>query len=441
MSFWLFSKLKGNYTPSCQVHNHFLIYAHAKWNATIIRMSILLLVIGILLFIGLIVVHEFGHFIMARRNGVEVEEFGIFFPPRIYKKKMKAGWLFTINALPLGGFVKLKGEHDTDTEPNSFGAASLWVKTKIMAAGVVMNLLTALILLTIVALLGMPKIIDNQFTVKSDTQLKTSKVLVGYIVPGSPADKAGLQPNDELLNIGAPGRSPVGIRQASSLPDITKHFAGQEVKIYYQRDGKNLIATTKLTSTEEVTKSQAAYKKQLKESKLDCEAIKSPKGYLGISPTEFVLQKSTWSAPVTAVGLSAQITGLTFKGLGDAVAGLGKLIVGFVTGNSTARSNGQCAASSQVSGPVGIFYVLKNGSNLGYQFILLIIAIISLSLAILNILPIPALDGGRLWFTLIARGLKKPLTPKREETINTIGFFLLILLIILITIVDVKRFL
>src|SRR5438270_8164863 len=107
-------------------------------------MGILLFVVGIVLFIGLVVVHEWGHFIVARRNGVEVEEFGIFFPPRLYKRKTKAGWTFSINALPLGGFVKLKGEHDSDTEPDSFGAATSWAKTKIMAAGVVMNLITAL---------------------------------------------------------------------------------------------------------------------------------------------------------------------------------------------------------------------------------------------------------------------------------------------------------
>src|SRR5471032_155894 len=117
-------------------------------------MSVFLLIVGIVLFICLIIAHEFGHFIVARRNGVEVEEFGIFFPPRLYSHKTKAGWLFSINALPLGGFVRLKGEHDSDTEPGTFGAASGWVKSKIMAAGVVMNLLTALALFTILALVG-----------------------------------------------------------------------------------------------------------------------------------------------------------------------------------------------------------------------------------------------------------------------------------------------
>lgn len=85
-----------------------------------------------MLFIGLVVVHEYGHFIMARRNGVDVEEFGIFFPPALYKRKTKAGWIFSLNLLPLGGFVRLKGEHDTDTEPGSFGAANLSAKNTTM---------------------------------------------------------------------------------------------------------------------------------------------------------------------------------------------------------------------------------------------------------------------------------------------------------------------
>ena len=152
------------------------------------------------------------------------------------------------------------------------------------------------------------------------------------------------------------------------------------------------------------------------------------------------MQRSTWSAPVVAVGLSAQITALTFQGLGHALAGLGSTIAGGVTGNHQARENGQTKASSQVSGPVGIFVILKDGSLLGYQFMLFIIALISLTLAIMNILPIPALDGGRLWLTLLTRSVKKPLSPRREEMINAAGFVVLIGLIILVTIVDVQRF-
>src|SRR6188508_745555 len=109
-------------------------------------MSIVLLVVGLLLFVGLVVIHEFGHFIMARRNGVDVEEFGIGFPPRAWSRRMPTGYDFSINWLPLGGFVKLKGEHDADTEKGSFGAASLWAKTKIISAGVIVNLFVAVVM-------------------------------------------------------------------------------------------------------------------------------------------------------------------------------------------------------------------------------------------------------------------------------------------------------
>ncbi len=388
-------------------------------------MSIALLIVGLILFVGLVVVHEFGHFIVARRNGVDVEEFGIFFPPTLYRHTTKAGWDFTINLVPLGGFVKLKGEHDSDTEKGTFGAATLWVKSKIMAAGVVMNLLTALVIFTFIALVGMPKLIDNQFSVKSDEHLMSQKVLISYLEKGSPADRAGLKSEDEITGIRLPGYSPVGITSAQELPNITKHFAGQTADVYYVRGGQENRVRLKLLTTQEVAASKKAG---------------DPKGYLGIVPTDFRMQRYTWSAPVVAVGFSAQVTALTFQGLGHALSGLGSLIAGGLTGNTTARQNGQTDATAQVAGPVGIFVILKNGSLLGYQFMLLIIGIISLTLAIMNILPIPALDGGRLWITLATRGMKRPLSAKREEAINMAGFVVLLGLISLITIVDVKRF-
>lgn len=388
-------------------------------------MSVFILIVGLVLFIGLVVVHEYGHFLAARRGGVEVEEFGIFFPPRLYKKKTKRGWLFTINLLPLGGFVKLKGEHDSDTEPGSFGAASLSVKTKIMAAGVIMNLLAALVLLTILAWIGMPKLIPNQFTVKSDTHLVSQQVLIGDVEPGSPAAKAGLKAEDVITDISLPGYSPVAVNDYSKLPNVTKSFAGKTIVVYYLRAGHHHEAETTLLTAKTVAASQKT---------------NDPKGYLGIVPTQFDVQRSTWSAPIVAVGLSAQVTALTYQGLAHAIGGLGSLVAGFVTHNNAARQNGQTSASSQVAGPVGIFVILKTGSLLGYQFMLFIIAIISLTLAIMNILPIPALDGGRLWITLVARAIKRPLSAGVEEAVNLAGFMVLIGLIILVTFVDVQRF-
>jgi len=374
-------------------------------------MSLALLILGLILFIALVVVHEFGHFIVARRNNVEVEEFGIGFPPKVWAKKMKKGFLFTINALPLGGFVRLKGEHDADNAKGSYGAATLWAKTKIIGAGVAMNLIVAIAMFTLLALIGMPKIIDNQFTVDNDTSVTKNDVLVAQVEDSSPASEAGLQPSDRLVSIGTNLDNAEKISNEEKLPEATKKFAGQKVQIVYERDGTSKTAETTLRTKDEVEASKST---------------DDPKGYLGVLPTEFTLQRSTWSAPIVGVGVAAQFTQVTFKGLGSIVAGLFQ--------GDTQK------ATSQVSGPVGVVVLIKDGSKLGVQFILMIVAVISLTLAIMNILPIPALDGGRLFVTYLYRIMRKPLTPKAEELIHGIGFMVLMGLFVLITIVDVKRF-
>ncbi len=372
-------------------------------------MSIPLIVLGFILFIGLVVLHELGHFLIARRNNVEVEEFGLGFPPRAKVLGKKNGTVYTLNWLPLGGFVKLKGEHDMDTEPGTFGAASLWAKVKIMMAGVVVNALTAFFMLTILAAIGMPQIIENQFTVERDTKVVRRDVLTAYIEPGSPAQAAGLSDQDQLVAIGKPGNITT-ISSADQLPDITKKYAGQDIQLVFQSGSERREAITKLRTTEEVEASKNT---------------DDPKGYLGIVPAEYVVKRSTWSSPLVAVGFMKQITQETFKGIGNALAGLFQ--------GDTEK------ASSKVAGIVGIGYVIGKGSALGLQFILLIIAVISLTLAIMNALPIPALDGGRLFVTLLFRAIKKPLTERKEELIHGSGFVVLMLLFLVITWVDINR--
>lgn len=379
-------------------------------------MGVFLLILGIIMFIGLVVIHEFGHFIMARRNGVEVEEFGIGFPPVIWKKRIKSpkgDFDFTINALPLGGFVRLKGENDADKRPGSFGSADLGAKIKIMVAGVTLNLLTAFLLFTLLAAIGMPRLIENQFTIASDTKIVKQDVLVGYVEPESPAGRMGLEVRDQLLSIGSaarPEEAPVEIQDATDLPQATEKYAGQKAFIKFERDGEPRQGIIELRDKEEVEASKGT---------------DNPKGYLGIVPTEYVVQRSTWSAPIVGTGLIKQITELTLKGLGNAIA-------------SIFQGDG-AKASAQVAGPVGIFVIMREGSALGFQFTLIIVAIISLTLAIMNVLPIPALDGGRLFVTLLFRALNKPLTKRKEELIHGTGFMLLMALFVLITIVDVKR--
>lgn len=370
-----------------------------------------LFIIGIILFIGLVLVHEWGHYIVARRNGVEVEEFGLFFPPRAKVLTVRNGTKYTLNWLPLGGFVKMKGENDADTRKGTFGAASTWSKTKILLAGVAMNLVVAFVMFTILAWVGMPKMVDNQFTIASDTKVVQNDILAAYIDESSPAAKAGIERGDTLLAIGRDASHMQTLVNATDLPKVTEKYAGEKVLVQYQRDGAQHEATIQLRGSDEVEKSRQT---------------DQPKGYLGVVPTEYTLQRSTWSAPVVGAGLIGQFTALTMQGLGSIVANL-------VHGDAA-------KASEQVSGPVGIFVILKDGTLFGFEFVLFIIAIISLSLAIMNALPIPALDGGRLAVMLVARALKRPLTKDVEDAVHGIGFLLLIGLIILISVVDVRRF-
>lgn len=383
-------------------------------------MIILLFILGFAMFIGLVLIHEWGHFIAAKKSGVVVEEFGLGFPPKAKTITKKNGTEYTLNWLPLGGFVRLKGEHDADTSKGSFGAASLKGKVAIMTAGVGMNLVTAFALFTIVALFGMPNFSRvlgyEQFTVASDTTItkdyeNKGVIKVSEIVAGSPAEKAGLQVEDQITSI-----NNVPITNPDILSEQTKRNAGTEVTVTILRGQTEVVQKAVLNTA-------------------------SP--YLGVSSYSdeygIQLRRSTWSAPIVALGVMRDFTAATLKGLATAVKGLGSIIAGGVTGNQEARKAGQTAASSQVAGPVGIVQTLYQGAKLGIGFLLFIIAIISLTLAIMNILPIPALDGGRLYTVLGFRLFKKPLTQEMEEKIQMVGFGFVMVLIVLTTIVDITR--
>ncbi len=454
-------------------------------------MQIAFFVLGFLLFIGLVLIHEWGHYIAAKRNGVEVEEFGLGFPPRAWGRKIKSGMVLSLNWLPLGGFVKMKGEHDLDTRPKSFGAASLGAKTKILLAGVSMNLIVGILILTILAAIGMPKLIDNQYTVPADTKTTKQFVVFGAIDKDSPAAKANIKSFDQVLSIEGPGQT-YYINTAKQLHDATQKLAGQQVTISYIRKDKKESSRVKLLSKQDVinslksdnhlspgdkiisisgesvavkgkietknlTSDSALYELSKNNDFKNLDKLKItyihngttmektgsliPKGFLGIVPTELQVRRSTWSAPVVALGFTGQLIWLTLQGLGHAIAGLGSIIAGFVTSNPTARTNGQSEAGAQVGGPVAIVAVLWGGGNLGVIFVLMIIAIISLTLALMNVLPIPALDGGRLAVTLFSRKiLKRPVNPRWEERIHGTGMAVLMFFVLLITIADVKRF-
>jgi regulator of sigma E protease len=382
---------------------------------------ILSVVIGLVILVILVAMHEFGHGVVARRNGVRVKEFGIGFPPKakgwiVKSSVLGKNVLYSLNWLPLGGFVSLQGENDSATKKGDFGAASFWAKTKILLAGVFVNWVTAAVLLTIVAAIGMPKMIENQFTVPSDIIVQSEPVKVAAISSGLPADKAGIKVGDELVTVAG-----VRMDDSTKLTGVTKEHVGATIEIAYKRDGVEKTVPVTLRGNND-----------------------DKKGYLGLSGAQRTTYRSTWSAPIVGVALTGQFTAYTFQGLGTT-------FVNFVTGlaqklslnGATREAGGEKLAevNQNVGGPIAILGMLFPAARAdGLGSLLLVTALISLTLAVMNVLPIPALDGGRWFVTFLYRKvLKKPLTREKEEKIHGTGFMVLMGLFVVIVIADIMK--
>lgn len=382
---------------------------------------ILSVAIGLGILVLLVVLHELGHGIVARRNGVRVKEFGVGFPPRakgwnVRQSLLGKNVLYSLNWLPLGGFVQLQGEHDAATKKGDFGAASFWVKTKILLAGVLVNWLTAAVLLSFLAVVGLPKLIDNQFMVASDTVVDKQPVVVANVSAATPAAIAGLQPGDTLVSVaGTP------LDDATKLPELTKVHQGKTIDIVYKRQGEQKTVPVTLRATND-----------------------DKKGYLGLSGNQKTVYRSTWSAPVTGFVLTGQFTWVTLQSLGstalDFVTGLAQKLS--FNGELQAAGDARLAAvNNNVGGPVAILGMLFPAAREdGIASLLLVTALISLTLAVMNALPIPALDGGR-WFVMFLyhKVLRKPLSKEREEKIHGNGMAVLLILFVVITIADIFK--
>lgn len=377
------------------------------------------IILGVIVLLVLVVLHELGHALVAKRNGVEVREFGVGFPPKAYAKKYTHSWLgknveYSINWLPLGGFVRLKGEYDSADEKGDYGAASYWVKTKILFAGVAVNWVVAALLLSVLALVGMPQIIQNQFRIDADASVyRDGDVTVTKTLKAYPAEQAGLRAGDALKQID--GQL---VESAKQVVEVTKQKRGQDVRVTFERDGKTLERIVRLRPNESGS-------------------------VFGAGLGERQLVRSTWSAPLVGVGTTIQLTGVTLQGLGNMVVTLGTGVLNKLSSDEDVRTAGgeKLAEVSQgVAGPVGILGVIfPEAGQAGARTILFLAAIISLSLAVMNALPIPALDGGR-WATMtLFRLVKKPLTKEREEAVQATGMLVLLGLIVLITIADIGK--
>lgn len=405
------------------------------------------IIVGLLILMILVTAHEFGHFIAARKNGVEVEEFGIGFPPRAiawrkvdgkwrrikkteWKKMPGEGLVLSLNWLPIGGFCQMKGESDADTRKGSFGKASFWGKTKILFAGVAMNWLVAFLVLTVLAWIGMPHVLQNQFQINEDTQLVVKEpVTIGEVVKGSPAAEVNLREGDVVRQMRYMGCSEPGcddpngeriqINTTADLLAFDAKYAGQKVWMTYERNSDIMTSEIQL-------------------NKADDDYI------LGATIGDVVYYRSTWSAPLVGFMTTLQFTGETFKGVGELIWNLFSGVVRQLNFfDSGARQSGAEAvqkAGDSVSGPVGIIGVLfPNMLSSGANALMLLTAIISISLACMNVLPIPALDGGRWLLILIYRLRKKKLTKETEEKIVGRAFAALLIIVAIVTVLDIVR--
>ncbi len=362
-------------------------------------MSILLFIIILAV---LIIVHEFGHFIAAKRAGVRVDEFGVGFPPRIFSKKY-GETTYSLNLFPIGGFVKIFGEDPNDESlsghdsKRSITHKSKWIQAWIITAGIIFNIILAWVLISAGFMFGLPYSADDE---KYGARIENTSLTIIQVLPKSPAELAGLKGGDRIIALYAGGSSLENPGLDSTQKFIASH---DEVTFAYLREGE--IKTI-------IIKTEAG--------------IVSDRRAIGISmDMAGTLKLPVHLALYAGFTTTATLTWATTIGLLD-------FFKNIFTGQ---------ADFSAVAGPVGIVGIVGDASALGFVYLLTLTALISINLAIINLLPFPALDGGRLLFIIIEAIKGSPIKPVVANTANGIGFLLLILLMVVVTYSDISKIL
>ncbi len=351
---------------------------------------IFIIILGLLIF-----VHELGHFLVAKKNGVRVEEFGFGFPPRIFGVK-RGETTYSLNAIPLGGFVKILGEDGQErNDPHSFGAKKIWRRALILVAGVSMNIVLAFVLLSLGNIIGLPTAVDDSQNISG------AKVQILQVAANSPAQSVGLKSGDALIKISAAQNSLSSIEKVSQFQNFIEQSKGQEIVLTFERARQ--ILTTKLVPR-----------------------VNPPagEGAIGVELARIADVSYPWYQAIYEAFIStASLVWLILKAIGFL---LWQLI-----------SRGQ--VSGDIAGPVGIFNLTGQAAQMGFIYLLQLTVLLSINLAIINILPLPALDGGRLLFLLIEKIKGSPVSQKVEKAVHSAGFAFLIIVMILVTIRDVVR--
>ncbi|PIR37909.1 MAG: RIP metalloprotease RseP [Candidatus Zambryskibacteria bacterium CG10_big_fil_rev_8_21_14_0_10_42_12] len=345
--------------------------------------------------VALVLVHELGHFLAAKRAGIRVDEFGIGFPPRLFGIQ-KGETLYSVNALPFGGFVKLHGEdgeEEGSQDPRSFAKASKYHKTIVMAAGVAFNFIFAWMLLSVGYMIGIPA------SPLVDPRVEGSALTVTQVLPETPAFDAGFKPGDEIISVDT-GEKVVLVRTAEETSALIVNGGGELSFLVERGDEQMQLDVTPTIHPETGTNFVGI-------------------GMDTLGTLSLPLHEALYEGGKTTITLSTLI-----------VAGLADLIRDAFVGQADLQS---------VTGPVGIAGLAGDALRVGVVEFISFTAIISIHLAILNLIPIPALDGGRLVVLGLEAIRRKPIPTKIVATINMASFALLILLMLFVTYRDVVR--
>jgi regulator of sigma E protease len=359
---------------------------------------------NVLLFLAvlflLVLVHELGHFIVAKKTGMRVDEFGIGFPPRLFGIR-RGETLYSLNAIPLGGFVKIYGEDADATEggPGSeraFSKRSLTSQALVLIAGVACNVLFAWLLFSLAFVIG------TKSTVDEATASDRAELTVLSVLPGSPAEEAGIRPGEHIVFVANENGHPVDALTPTSVSSFIQEYGTVTLRVERDENVESIILTAKsgLTETD-------------KERKV-----------VGVS-MGLVETERLSLFPAIGAGFMQTLTGIS------------AVTVGIWTLLSQAVL--LSADLSQVAGPVGMAGLVGDAASFGLTSLIMFTAFISLNLAVINVLPFPALDGGRLLFVAIEAIKGSPLPTRVSYITNAVGFFLLMALMVAVTYQDIVR--
>ncbi len=423
---------------------------------------VFVITLGILIF-----VHELGHFLVARRNGIKAEEFGFGFPPRVFgfqrlsgkklrkisekeeinieisdRKKgktevikeiitdkieeiqevvlmkrwrfiwgkkdskretenednLKEDTIYSLNWIPLGGFVRIKGEDGGNKKDNdSFSVKSAWVRIKVLGAGVIMNFVLAWAVISLSFFLGSPQALEDGQTGENP------KIQIAQVISGSPSEEMGIKVGDEITKcIGDEAICQKNFSNISQIQKFIDENKGNEISLEIKR-GKEILNLKGVPRTD----------------------YPEDQGPLGISLVETAIVSYPWYESIYK-GLTT-----TFNLIWLILTTFFGIIKDLIIGQKV---------TVDVSGPIGIAKLTGQVTALGFTYVLQFIALLSINLGIINALPFPALDGGRILFILIEKIKSSPVSQKVEQFAHTFGFIALLVLMALVTFRDVVRF-